>query len=490
MAKIEKISQTTIKLIVWSQPSSKGHQLKIRITKNRKPNYINLGYFLSKSEIRTFFPSDTLRKSYPKYKEVMKLYDEELLKLNFNKEKPEEFDADDILSFSKFLADYLQLLEDRGQFGLRQKTHSVKYHLEKFTNKADIKFSDIDSNFLERLQTYFIQANVSAITQKGYFDKLKSLLNRAIEKDVHYFKKFPFIGFKPLSFETVRKNLTALEFSTIESIEKDVDDVARITKDSASFLKIDEIISEQMFQTVLKFKFQYYALGMRVSDLCVIRWSNVVSNVSRINYKMRKTGHELNFKISAKMYKVLFHLLPDEYRIPIIERIKNTSSKLKESTKLLFVREALLKLTASDKADDFIFNMIPFFEVKEYYSINEKKKQHKSIEVGRHKYNLQLNKLQKLLKIKTKLSSHVVRHTFALNALINKKLDIYEISKALNHQSVKTTEKYLNGFKTNQLDKGLKKLFDGDYEKIPDIMKKLTNTEKDMLLKMLQMDKK
>ena len=491
MAKIENKSNATIKLILWKQGGKKGYPIKVRITKNRKTTYINLKHYLSKSENKTFFPADELRKSYPKYTQVMNLYNQVLNDLNYNINEPQKIGVKNVLSFSDFLDEYLQLLEDRGQFGLKQKTQSVKYHLNNFTNNKQIKFSEIDSDFLERLQTYFIQENVSPITQKGYFDKLKSLLNRAVEKDRHYFKKHPFIGFKTLTFDPVRKNLDAGEFESIDTIEKDLDGIARIDKDHAYFfIKVDPVISESMFQNALKFKFQYYALGMRVSDLCVFRWSNIVARGSRINYTMRKTHHDLNFKISTKMYHILFHLLPDEYKIPIIKLASKHDSKIKQDGVIKTnVRLALIKITASEKADNFIFNMIPHFEVKEEYSTDEKKKQYKSIEVARHKYNRQLKDLQKKLKIKTNISSHVARHTFALNALVNKLLDVYQISKALNHQSVKTTEAYLRGFKSTQLDEGLRSFFDGKFKsratkleeeknKVPIIMRNLTENEK------------
>jgi len=511
MAKVEKKSQTTIKLIVWSQPSSKGHQLKIRITKNRKPNYINLGYFLSKSEIRTFFPSDTLRKSYPKYKEVMKVYDEELSKLNFNKEKPEEFDADKIQSFSQFIDEYLDDLERRAQFGLKKKTNTVKFHLNNFTDNADIKFSDINLDFLEKFQTYLIEQDVSPITQKGYFDKFKSLLNKAIQKDKHYFKKFPFIGFENLRFEPVRKGLDEHEWRSIERIEKYLIDGVAV--ESAG----GEKISEELFQTALKVKFQYYGLGMRVSDLFTLRWSNVESRGDCINYKMRKTGNPIKFKITFKMYEVLLHLLPDEYRLSIIKTVNNGKSRnMQQALIKSHVRTALIRIASSDKADEFIFNMIAHFPVKENYSKEEKRKQHRSLDYARQKYNKQLGKLQKELHITQKITSHVIRHTFALNAWLNKELDVFAISHALNHKDLKTTQSYLRGFKSVHLDDRLKNLFNDEVKtigevflderkkvdvyveerkkeeenKVPDLMNNLSAKDKEKLLEQLLAEQK
>ena len=68
-------------------------------------------------------------------------------------------------------------------------------------------------------------------------------------------------------------------------------------------------------------------------------------------------------------------------------------------------------------------------------------------------YNKQLKELQFLCKIKTKLTSHITRHTYTNLLIENTDNDIYSISKSLGHQRLSTTEHYLSDFNTIRTDK-------------------------------------
>lgn len=57
------------------------------------------------------------------------------------------------------------------------------------------------------------------------------------------------------------------------------------------------------------------------------------------------------------------------------------------------------------------------------------------------------------------LSFHVARHSFA-NIARQKKANVYDISKALGHTSLKITETYLSKFDTTSQDETMKQVFD------------------------------
>lgn len=73
--------------------------------------------------------------------------------------------------------------------------------------------------------------------------------------------------------------------------------------------------------------------------------------------------------------------------------------------------------------------------------------------------NKYLGKLAALAGIEKKISMHIARHSFA-NIARQKKANVYDISKALGHTSLKITETYLSKFDTTSQDETMKQVFD------------------------------
>jgi integrase len=468
-AKLDKKNNITTKLIVWKQAGKKGYPLKVRITKNRRSTYINLKHYLSKSEINKFISqkNEELLPSYPKYDEVMSEYNRAIAQIN--PKSPDPVIISD-LTFSEYLDKDINKLEDRGKWGYAQKTKSVRYHLKKFTNDANIKFEEIDIDFLNDLQTYFIQNNIAGITQKGYFDKIKTLLNNAKKEDKYLPIKDPFLAFVPEPFEIVRKNLERFEFELIDAI--------KINNQKGHRSKH---IPENIFETTQKFKFQYYGLGMRVSDMILLKWGDIKEDGTRIEFKMFKTKRTINFPITNELHLILFSKLPDFYqdhvfflfdadlRVEHQKLFKLQSQELMNDLVLEKIAEHSNSVLSDisideDYANKYILEMIPNgLEGRKLYS---------KIQQATRQYNADLKDLQNHFGIRTKITTHTPRHTFAINAIIDKKLDIYQLSKALNHSSVKVTESYLRGFKSTEIDESLKNFYNSKNESVSEIVEK------------------
>ena len=73
--------------------------------------------------------------------------------------------------------------------------------------------------------------------------------------------------------------------------------------------------------------------------------------------------------------------------------------------------------------------------------------------------NKYLNTLAEMAGITKKVSMHIARHSFA-NIARQKKANVYDISKALGHSSLKITETYLSKFDTTSQDATMKQVFD------------------------------
>ncbi|GGF11466.1 Phage integrase family protein [Chishuiella changwenlii] len=68
------------------------------------------------------------------------------------------------------------------------------------------------------------------------------------------------------------------------------------------------------------------------------------------------------------------------------------------------------------------------------------------------------NRFFKELKADTKINFYTAGHSFATLSLRNG-VQVSKIKQALGHQSIKTTESYLEDFKDHEIDEAFEKLF-------------------------------
>ncbi|MGZ5491593.1 MAG: tyrosine-type recombinase/integrase [Nitrososphaeraceae archaeon] len=98
------------------------------------------------------------------------------------------------------------------------------------------------------------------------------------------------------------------------------------------------------------------------------------------------------------------------------------------------------------KPDDYLF---PILENDIEYPDAETYR--KKIEAKCSMINSDLKKLVKIAGLAKRLHFHSSRHSFS-NAARKKKAELYNISKALGHQSIKVTEMYIASFDEEALD--------------------------------------
>jgi site-specific recombinase XerD len=99
--------------------------------------------------------------------------------------------------------------------------------------------------------------------------------------------------------------------------------------------------------------------------------------------------------------------------------------------------------------------------------------------------NKYLNTLAEMAGITKKVSMHIARHSFA-NIARQKKANVYDISKALGHSSLKITETYLSKFDTASQDATMMQVFDATNVDESAILKQLQSLNPDTLASLLQ----
>lgn len=148
----------------------------------------------------------------------------------------------------------------------------------------------------------------------------------------------------------------------------------------------------------------FYMMGISFIDMAFLKQENIIDG--RIYYTRKKTHRPYTIKISDALYELLKYYIKD---------------KQKES---------------------FIFPILKPDSLENQY---------KRIQEARKRYNKNLKYLADIAGVEEQLTSYVSRHTFASLAN-NKGIPVSAISEMLGHESLKTTQVYLDSLSNATLD--------------------------------------
>jgi integrase/recombinase XerD len=207
-----------------------------------------------------------------------------------------------------------------------------------------------------------------------------------------------------------------------ERVEK-----GRLTVDEVRALAAVACESDSMVEAARDaFALQFYAGGMRFGDACLLRWSNVLRDGEgrpvRLAYVAEKTG-------------------------------KWTSIPLVPEVALLLARYAERRPEAVE-SDGFILPLL------DGYVVETPAKRRAAVSARNAYANKVLKKLAKRAGIARpeRVTTHVARHSLAAH-LLEAGVGAHGIKEVLQHASVTTTEKYLQGFSRDLLDAAYMKAF-------------------------------
>lgn len=161
------------------------------------------------------------------------------------------------------------------------------------------------------------------------------------------------------------------------------------------------------------FLFAFFAGGMRISDVATLRHEHIQGE--RIAYRMKKTGEETS--------------------IPVLPQAR-----------------AILDRYPRRPRSAYVFPML------DRYDTSTPEGLHRAISSQTALVNKYLQKIAAAAGIDRRITTHLARHSLA-DYLRRLDWSIYDISKLLNHASIRETEKYLAGFDSDDLDSKLRGAF-------------------------------
>jgi len=379
----------TVDVVCYKYKPLKNRELpiKIRVCKDRKTRYINLG--VSTKMEHWDFEKNQPKADCPNRELLEKLIASKISEVKSKivelKSEDKEFSATTLVykvsnpvklvTVGELFRQHLSRLEEEKRTGYRLSIQQTYNSLIKFNRHLDIPFSEMDYNWLRRYETLLRKQGKSENTIGIRFRTIRMIFNLAIEMEVVKPEYYPFKKFK------------------VSKLHQDTAKRA-ITKDDVQAI-INYPTAGKGFYVCLAidlFTFSYFMGGINFVDMAFLTERNVIDN--RLIYTRKKTGKLIN--------------------LPLQERA------------------ALLLKRYKDKSKPYLFPILSDFHKTEQQRLN---RLHKVIT----KVNTVLKSLGEELNIPVKLTTYVARHSYA-TILKRAGVPTSIICESLGHSSEKVTQ--------------------------------------------------
>jgi integrase len=452
----------SVKPILWSRPTSDGlQQIKIRITENRKSNYVDIGVKVHQSDWNE--NKNRVKTNHPDSVEINQLIDTFLSRYYSKEEvyKKETISGNGTLRllFEMRIRDF----ESQSRMAAVRRYNTLLGHLTilKFDT---VPVRELTMSHRQRLDSYFItELKIESSTRHTYHKVLKTSLRYASGLPKYFGD----------SKEDIYYN-HSVSYKTKTKISLNDEEIHKMFE-ASNYPGLSE---KERFATLL-FLFSFSTMGMRFKDVLLLRWGNFEDG--NLRYEMSKNKRDKLVKLDTHLANILKYFLPQElYLNPIIDfEIKEPKFKNKLSSRIYSLENKyyelkmnqmqlnLLSSITSKKTqhpespevkkillekDSLLIQLIIEYSKKnnEYIFTNkfEGNLDFKQIYNRAGSFNavinLDLKSVSKRLSIR-EFSFHSARHTFAYLSR-QLKHDIYLISKCLGHSSLSITEQYLRTF--------------------------------------------
>ena len=398
---------TTVDVICYKYKPLKNGELpiKIRICKDRKTRYINLGVSTKLEEWD--FEKNQPKSICPNREMLEKLISNKISEVRNKivelKSENKEFSATTLvdkvshptktITVGELFRLHIHCLEEEKRTGYRLSIQQTYNSLIKFNRHLDIHFSEMDCSWLRRYETWLRKQGKSENTIGIRFRNIRMIFNLAINMGLIKPENYPFKQLKvsKLHQETAKRALTKEEILSVVNYNITGKDF---------YCKL----------AVHLFTFSYFMGGINFVDMAYLTGKNIVNN--RLIYNRRKTSKLIN--------------------LPMQERAKMVLKEYNKSNQT------------------FLFPILSNTHKTEQQRLN---RLHKVIT----KVNRALKVIGEELCIPIKLTTYVARHSYA-TVLKRAGVSTSIICESLGHSSEKVTQIYLDGFENSQIDKAMENL--------------------------------
>lgn len=379
----------------------------IRIIKDRKISYINTGIRINQKHWDA--ENQRVRKGHPNSSRVNNIINQLLVQVTdaslvnqidnipvTSKKIKELVFGGKIGDFFVVGEELTQTYQNKGEFGTFSKTRSVLNKIRKYVGRDNLPFNEITPKFILDYQQYcLVELNNAQNTIAKDLRFMRTVFNYAIRVRYIDEKFFPFRNIPIKTEPTKRDFLTEDELSLLIEFNDENEWLNKV-RDIALF--------------------QFYSGGVRISDIIVLRWEQI--NDDRINIMMRKTGVQLSNKLFNGALEII----------------------------------AKYKALNIENDNDFVFRLL-----SNNIDLNNPQLIDKEISSKTAMINIGLKRIAQKCGINKNLTTHLLRHTFAMQAL-KKGIPLETIQSVLKHKNIRETQIYAK-ILNEQVDNELGKLF-------------------------------
>ncbi len=397
---------TTIKAVIKSDKKQDGtHPIAIRITKDRRTNYIQLGYSTPKELWDS--NSGRVKKGYPNSARMNNLIAKRIAELG---EKALELETTkDIVTATsikkstkkgtphmilEYAEKYLTLLKNSGKYNQYTADKPRVKHFREFL-RQDIPLLQVDTSTLDSFRAYVIGSlKLSERSAENHLSMVRSVFSLAKREEAIKPEQTPF-GKGKVVIRFPQTGKTGLNLNEIKKLE-------------------DIHLPERPNHCRNLWLFSFYFAGMRISDILRLKWNDIQDD--RLMYVMGKNGKIGSLRIPKKAEKIL-----DQYR-----GIKASNHDF-----------VFPELKGVDISDQFITERTIAFKTSAIDKCLKKD-------------------VAPVAEITKRLTMHIARHSFATEA--GDKVPVQMLQKLYRHSSVLTTIGYQSAFVNKDADEALEKV--------------------------------
>jgi len=205
-------------------------------------------------------------------------------------------------SFYKYGESLAEDLKAAHRYGTARNYSGIVSVLKTFTKGKDLKFNELNYDFIKRFERYHFAKGNSVNSLSSYLRAIKAIYNKGIKAGLIEREAYPFIHY------TIRQTPTEKRALAIEDIRK--------------------IITLDLPKDIVLFRYRNYFIcsfllyGMNFTDMAYLKVSNIING--RIKFRRKKTRKLYDIKITDQLREILKIYLKgktkDDYIFPVIKR--------------------------------------------------------------------------------------------------------------------------------------------------------------------------
>jgi integrase len=292
------MNSRTIKVVLYPRKDKNGlFPVKIRITENRKSQYISLNFSLEK---KYWLKTDRVSVSHPEHRKLNSIIEIELKSIDNIVSNDTNYDNFGKLNVFFDLEKKIQSFP-KTKYHSKKKYKTIYYHLLNFWGGENLFYYDLNKDLYEDFRNYLYD-NVKP--SNGIISKPS---NNTINSYLKYLKTF--------LLEKVDKGIKVKDLDSIRKLFSKGDDRKKIPLTTEEIKVLNDLLPyhpfmrELLFNSLNTFMMTFWSNGVRIGDCLKMTWSSIKDGV--ITIKTSKTDSWVNIPLNENNCWRLFFYLPD-----------------------------------------------------------------------------------------------------------------------------------------------------------------------------------